>query len=444
MQKLFLDSQECWPADWGHYGPFFVRLAWHCSGTWRITDGRGGCAGGRQRFEPERSWADNTNLDKARALLWPIKSKFGAGLSWGDLFTLAGTAAIKMMGGPITEYCAGRIDSPDGTESLDLGPSEEQRKYAPCAINGTCQRPLGSTTVGLIYLNPEGGHRHASRRQGRRRERSVLDFHGKWPCHQAAGVLGERSMTSRLLHLTLLRLTMGTGILSLNRHLNLGGAAFDERSHTAATPDSDGHYDVDPDPAKSAKDIRDAFGRMGMNDSQTVALIGGGHTFGKSHGACPEGPGPAPNQDVHNPWPGKCGTGKGYLGIRWGMEGPWTTKPTEWDNEFFVDLLNRSWELIKGPGGHWQWQVKNAVEAEKKLMRLTSDMALIHDDIYQALVQEFALNMPAYERAFDEAWFKLTTNGGRWSQEKKCIKGEDFPVPQRSTPRMRYDDPITV
>eukprot|EP00913_Durusdinium_trenchii_P016648 g15648.t1 len=255
-----------------------------------------------------------------------------------------------------------------------------------------------------------------------------------------------------------------------------------------------------------AKDIRDAFGRMGMNDSQTVALIGGGHTFGKSHGACPEGPGPAPNQDVHNPWPGKCGTGKGNDTFTSGMEGPWTTKPTEWDNEFFVDLLNRSWELIKGPGGHWQWQVKNAVEAEKKLMRLTSDMALIHDDIYQALVQEpmagsilmrseqpeqpdiawepsyrpflvlgmcwsaffrmtskrglipnanqtlvplacdqeFALNMPAYERAFDEAWFKLTTNGGRWSQEKKCIKGEDFPVPQRSTPRMRYDDPITA
>ncbi|CAK9075776.1 Catalase-peroxidase 1 (CP 1) (Peroxidase/catalase 1) [Durusdinium trenchii] len=242
MQKLFLDSQECWPADWGHYGPFFVRLAWHCSGTWRITDGRGGCAGGRQRFEPERSWADNTNLDKARALLWPIKSKFGAGLSWGDLFTLAGTAAIKMMGGPITEYCAGRIDSPDGTESLDLGPSEEQRPRA------------ARDRVGLIYLNPEGGHRHASRRQGRRRERSVLDFHGKWRGEAVHGPVTKQ-------------------------------------------PESwDGHYDVDPDPAKSAKDIRDAFGRMGMNDSQTVALIGGGHTFGKSHGACPEGPGPAPNQ----------------------------------------------------------------------------------------------------------------------------------------------------
>eukprot|EP00434_Breviolum_minutum_P045270 symbB.v1.2.040550.t1/scaffold7326.1/size11906/1 len=304
--------QECWPADEGNYGPLFVRLAWHCSGTWRITDGRGGCAGGRQRFEPERSWADNTNLDKARALLWPIKAKYGDGLSWGDLFILAGTTAIKTMGGPISEYCAGRIDAPDGTDSLDLGPSPQQEKYAPCPINGTCTRPLGSTTVGLIYLNPEG----------------------------------------------------------------------------PVTKRSDGSYQVDPDPAKSARDVRDSFGRMGMNDSQTVALIGGGHTFGKTHGACPEGPGPSPREDINNPWPGKCGTGKGPDAFTSGMEGPWTTKPAQWDNEFFVNLFNRTWELIKGPGGHWQWQVQNAVEDEKKLMRLTSDVALLHDDSYKSIAHD--------------------------------------------------------
>jgi len=368
LQTLFTQSQECWPADEGNYGPLFVRLAWHCSGTWRITDGRGGCAGGRQRFEPERSWADNTNLDKARALLWPIKAKYGDGLSWGDLFILAGTTAIKTMGGPISEYCAGRIDAPDGTDSLDLGPSPQQEKYAPCPINGTCTRPLGSTTVGLIYLNPEG----------------------------------------------------------------------------PVTKRSDGSYQVDPDPAKSARDVRDSFGRMGMNDSQTVALIGGGHTFGKTHGACPEGPGPSPREDINNPWPGKCGTGKGPDAFTSGMEGPWTTKPAQWDNEFFVNLFNRTWELIKGPGGHWQWQVQNAVEDEKKLMRLTSDVALLHDDSYKSIAHEFALNLPAFDRAFDEAWFKLTTSGGRWSQNKKCISGNDFPLPKPVVPRMRLDDPISV
>jgi len=183
---------------------------------------------------------------------------------------------------------------------------------------------------------------------------------------------------------------------------------------------------------------------MGMNDSQTVALIGGGHTFGKTHGACPEGPGPSPREDINNPWPGKCGTGKGPDAFTSGMEGPWTTKPAQWDNEFFVNLFNRTWELIKGPGGHWQWQVQNAVEDEKKLMRLTSDVALLHDDSYKSIAHEFALNLPAFDRAFDEAWFKLTTSGGRWSQNKKCISGNDFPLPKPVVPRMRLDDPISV
>eukprot|EP00440_Ansanella_granifera_P016343 gb/GFBE01017752.1/.p1 GENE.gb/GFBE01017752.1/~~gb/GFBE01017752.1/.p1 ORF type:complete len:427 (+),score=96.54 gb/GFBE01017752.1/:1-1281(+) len=363
LQALFTASQECWPADYGHYGPLFIRLAWHCSGTYRESDGRGGCAGGRQRFEPERSWPDNTNLDKARALLWPIKEKYGDGLSWGDLFTLAGTAAIKTMGGPVTQYCAGRIDSPDGTDSLDLGPSEEQEKYAPCKINGKCEKPLGSTTVGLIYLNPEG------------------------PVEQAA----------------------------------------------------DGTWQPDPNPAKSALDVRDAFGRMGMNDSQTVALIGGGHAFGKTHGACPDGPGPSPKEDISNPWPGKCGSGKGTDAFTSGFEGPWTTNPTSWDNEFFVVLKNSTWEKHTGPGGHWQWRVAGANGPLAGVMRLTSDVALVHDDSYAAIVQEFAENPRAFDAAFDEAWFKLTTSGGRWSPAKKCIPGASIPT-VKYTPAMRGDD----
>uniref|UniRef100_A0A7S4SPD2 Plant heme peroxidase family profile domain-containing protein n=1 Tax=Alexandrium monilatum TaxID=311494 RepID=A0A7S4SPD2_9DINO len=362
LEQLMTTSQDCWPADYGHYGPLFVRLAWHCSGSYRNTDGHGGCAGGRQRFEPERSWADNTNLDKARALLWPIKEKYGDGLSWGDLFTLAGTTAIYSMGGPVTEYCAGRLDSPDGTDSLDLGPSPQQERYAPCKVNGTCTKPLGSTTVGLIYLNPEG----------------------------------------------------------------------------PVVEKPDGSWAPDPNPAGSARDIRDAFGRMGMNDSETVALIGGGHAFGKTHGACPLGAGPPPLEDPTNPWPGMCGSGKGKDTFTSGFEGPWSTRPTSWDNEFFRFLRSNTWEKHLGPGGHWQWRVAGAKGELAGIMRLTSDVALLHDDKYAAIVEEYADNPQAFDEAFSAAWFKLTTDGGMWSREKKCVK------PSFAMTRMRSDDATSV
>lgn len=340
IQDLMLDSQSCWPADSGNYGPFFVRLAWHCSGSYRKSDGKGGCGGGRQRFEPERSWDDNTNLDKARALLWPIKEKYGDGLSWGDLFTFAGTTAMRTMGGPTKPFCFGRIDSEDGTESLELGPTPEQADKAPCVeANGKCKSPLGSTTIGLIYLNPEGP-------------------------------LGE------------------------------------------------------PNPAKSAIEVRDAFQRMGMNDTETVALVGGGHAFGKTHGACPDGAGNSPLYNSHNPWPGMCGTGKGVDAYTSGFEGPWTTKPAQWDNEFFTALVGEEWEKVKGPGGKWQWQTSNRSSMYANTMRLTSDVSLLYDDEFLRISKEFAQDQQQLDVAFAQAWEKLITNGAVWSKQKKCFSPE--------------------
>jgi catalase (peroxidase I) len=337
---LMTSSQECWPADLGNYGPFFIRLAWHCSGSYRRSDGSGGCGGGRQRFEPERSWDDNTNLDKARALLAPLKEKYGDGLSWGDLFTYAGTVAIKNMGGPVQDFCFGRLDDADGTASLVLGPTPEQEKVAPCDINGKCKEPLGSTTVGLIYLNPEG----------------PIDDEGK----------------------------------------------------------------PQPVPALSALDVRDAFARMGMNDTETVALIGGGHAFGKTHGACPAGAGPSPQEDPYNPWPGKCGTGVGEDAFTSGFEGPWTTDPNKWDNEFFKALISERWEKHIGPGGHWQWKTANPESPYASTMRLTSDLALLEDPSFAAISHEFAEDQGKLDVAFAEAWNKLVTNGGVWSSVSKC------------------------
>jgi len=345
--KLLTSSKDWWPADFGNYGPFFVRMAWHCSGTFRKTDGAGGCAGGRQRFEPEASWEDNTNLDKARALLAPIKAKYGMGLSWGDLFVLAGTTALRSMGTPITTFCAGRVDDPDGSKSLPLGPSPIQKESAPCAgsANGLCQdhpneTNLAPTTVGLIYVNPEG-------------------------------VLGV------------------------------------------------------PEPSNSVDEIRITFSKMGHDDRATVALIGGGHAFGKAHGACPltDAAGLPPNEayassPIECPWSGRCGTGKGNDTWTSGFEGAWTSTPTKWSNEFFKYLVDKEWEKHVGPGGHYQWRMKDSPDDPR--MRFTTDMALLHDAKYRAIVEEFASNMTALDEAFDSAWTALTTNGNGWSTKKKC------------------------
>jgi catalase (peroxidase I) len=349
LEVLMTHSQSCWPADFDHYGPLFIRNAWHCSGTFRTSDGMGGCSGGRSRYEPERSWEDNTNLDKARALLAPVKIKYGDGLSWGDLFVLAGTTAIKQMGGPVSEFCAGRIDAVDGTESLTLGPSPQQERVAPCEVQGKCEQPVGTTTIGLIYVNPEGPAKELE----------------------------------------------------------------------------DGAMVQDPDPAKSAIEIRDVFGRMGMNDTETVALIGGGHAFGKCHGACPRSAGFPPKENIDHPWIGHCGTGKGADTVTSGIEGPWTTTPTKWSNKFFTGLREHEWEKHFGPGGKWQWRISGAQGPLADVMRLTTDMALKYDSEYSKIVDKYAADLEVLNRAFDAAWFKLTHRGGRWSREQKCISLAD-------------------
>lgn len=327
--KLMHSSDPSWPSDNGNYGPLFVRLAWHTSGSYRSSDGRGGCDGGRQRFLPELAWDDNTNLDKARSLLWPIKQKYGLGLSWGDLFILAGTTAVQDMGGPILGFCGGRRDDADGAASTPLGPTSVQEKVAPCETNGECTEPLGSTTIGLIYVNPEGP-------------------------------MGE------------------------------------------------------PDPSRSAPEVRDTFARMAMNDSETVALIGGGHAFGKTHGACPLGAGPNPEEDPSNPWPGLCGTGNGNDTFTSGFEGYWTTSPDSWSNEYFINLIQYEWTSAKGPGGHYQWSPSAkdggpTPPADAALMMLTSDISLTNDEEYLRLVQTYAKDPAELNKQFAAAWYKLTT-----------------------------------
>ncbi|CBJ33789.1 Catalase decomposes hydrogen peroxide to molecular oxygen and water [Ectocarpus siliculosus] len=354
ITAVFTDSQDFWPADFGNYAPLMIRLAWHCNGNYRQSDGRGGCDGGRIRFNPERSWADNTNLDKALTLLQPIKLKYGDAVSWGDLITLTGNEAIRSMGGPVLGFCAGRLDDASGFDSLELGPSPEQEAVAPCAVNGTCEFPLGTSTVGLIYVNPEG----------------------------PLGV---------------------------------------------------------PDPAGSAADIRDVFGRMGMNDSETVALIGGGHAFGKFHGACATGPGPDPTDAPEAPWPGTCGDpdsptfGRAENTFTSGFEGQWTVEPLVWDNAYFKDLLEYDWVMTESPADQVQWfpvLKEGATETEDEIpdiIMLTSDIALLYDEEYLALVELFASDLSYLDTAFAAAWYKLTSRD--MGQFQRCV-GTDVAPPQ--------------
>lgn len=336
LKKVFLNSKSFWPADFpdlggdGNYAPFMIRLAWHCSGSYRKSDGRGGCDGGRIRFDPELSWPDNANLDKARQLLVPVKNKFPA-ITWADLIVLAGNTAIESMGFPKLDFCAGRVDDVSGYDSIYLGPSAEQEAVAPCPVNGLCKAPLGATTVGLIYVNP-------------------------------AGELGV------------------------------------------------------PDPTNTYPLIRDTFGRMGMDDMETVALVGGGHAFGKAHGACPTPP---------------CGSGsmkgKGPNTVTSGFEGSWTDEPTTWGNDYFLNLLEYNWTLTTGPGGNPQWFPADRPSTERTIFMLTADVALLHDADYLQIVHEYANDLSLLEEYFGKTWYKLTTRD--MGPVTRCKAGMNAPVP---------------
>lgn len=345
---LMTDSQDWWPADYGHYGPLFIRMAWHSAGTYRIGDGRGGAATGNQRFAPLNSWPDNGNLDKARLLLWPIKQKYGAKLSWADLIILAGTCALESMGFKTIGFAGGREDIWAPEEDIYWGNenewmTNEQRVSSSYPSDGSNQanleNPLGASVMGLIYVNPEGPN-------------------------------GE------------------------------------------------------PDPVGSGKDIRETFGRMAMNDEETVALAAGGHTFGKCHGAGdpslvgaePEG---AKIQEQGLGWKNSFGTGKGVHTTTSGIEGAWTTNPTKWDNNYFENLFGYEWELTKSPAGAHQWKPKgdagantvpDAHDPAKRHapMMTTADMAMKMDPIYEPISRRFFENPDQFEDAFAHAWFKLT------------------------------------
>ena len=351
------------------YGPFFVRQAWHCSGSYRVTDGLGGCSGGRQRFDPELSWPDNTNLDKAKRLLWPIKDTYGMGLSWGDLMILAGKVAIETMGGPWVGFCAGRPDDPDGSRSELLGPTLEQGHKEPCAVQGLCERPFGTTNIGLIYLNPQGH--------------------------------------------------MGN-YLALN---------------------------------KTVADVNSTFGRMSMDEEETVALIGGGHAFGKTHGACAVNTSdpsvwPDPLQDPADPWPiTACPNGT----FTTGFEGFWTSQPNRWSNEYYTRLVYNNFTGVRAPGGNTQYQQAGAsYRSNETLMMLPSDVSLLHNPAYNALVHQFAANFSYLTEAFAAAWYKLTTRDS--GPVARCLnitiggQGQlppaqpfQFPVPPAPTPLPDYE-----
>jgi catalase-peroxidase len=337
---VMTDSKSWWPADYGNYGPFFIRMAWHSAGTYRIGDGRGGAGSGLQRFAPHNSWPDNVNLDKARRLLWPIKQKYGQKISWADLMILAGNCALESMGFTTFGFAGGREDVWEPEESTYWGPEEMWLADERYTADRQLDDPLGAVQMGLIYVNPEGPN----------------------------GV---------------------------------------------------------PDPVASARDIRETFKRMAMNDEETVALIAGGHTFGKTHGAAdphqyggrePEGAG---IEEQGLGWSNKFGTGVGADTIGSGLEGAWSTNPTQWDNTFFDILFGFEWEQEKSPAGATQWKPKDGAgantvpDAHDPTKRhaptmLTTDLALRFDPVYEKISKRFQENPEQFADAFAKAWFKLT------------------------------------
>ena len=339
IENLMKTSQDWWPADYGHYGPFFIRMAWHSAGTYRVSDGRGGAGGGQQRFEPLNSWPDNANLDKARRLLWPIKQKYGRSISWADLMVLTGNVALESMGFKTFGFAGGREDDWE-PDMVYWGPENEFLADERYSGNRELERPLAAVQMGLIYVNPEGPNGN-------------------------------------------------------------------------------------PDPLAAAKDIRETFGRMAMNDEETVALIAGGHTFGKGHGAAkPDecvgvAPAAAGTEEQGFGWKNKCGSGIAGDTITSGLEGAWTATPTAWSMQYLGNLFAFEWVKTKSPGGATQWipadggganLVPDAHDPSKRHapIMFTTDLSLKFDPSYREISERFLENPEEFELAFAKAWFKLT------------------------------------
>ena len=363
--ELMTTSQDWWPADYGHYGPLFIRMAWHSAGTYRIGDGRGGAGTGNQRFAPVNSWPDNTNLDKARILLWPIKQKYGEKISWADLMILAGNCALESMGFKTFGFAGGREDIWEPEEDIYWGPETEWLGDKRYTGERDLENPLGAVQMGLIYVNPEGPNGH-------------------------------------------------------------------------------------PDPVASGRDIRETFGRMAMDDEETVALVAGGHTFGKCHGAGdaalvgpePEG---ASIEEQGLGWKNSFGTGKGVHAITSGIEGAWTTNPVQWDNNYFENLFGYEWELTKSPAGAHQWIPKDGAGADTvpdahdpskrhAPIMTTADMAMKMDPTYRPIARRFLENPDHFADAFARAWFKLTH---RDMGPRVRYLGKDVPVEE-----LIWQDPV--
>jgi catalase-peroxidase len=339
LYALMRDSQDWWPADWGHYGGLFIRMAWHSAGTYRISDGRGGGGTGNQRFAPINSWPDNGNLDKARRLLWPLKKKYGNRISWADLMILAGNCALESMGCKTFGFAGGREDIWEPEEDVYWGSEDTWLGDKRYTANRELENPLAAVQMGLIYVNPEGPNGN-------------------------------------------------------------------------------------PDPVASGRDVRETFARMAMNDEETVALVAGGHTFGKAHGAGdpallgrePEG---APIEQMGLGWKNAFGTGKGAYTTTSGIEGAWKPNPTHWDMGYFDMLFGYEWELVKSPAGAWQWLAKDVKEEhmipdahdpskKHRPMMTTADLSLRFDPAYEKISRRFHQNPQAFADAFARAWFKLT------------------------------------